>query len=804
MTELFLAVLNRSLTAGVLILVIVLVRLIFRRAPKWLLCALWALVAVRLVCPVSLESALSLLPSAQPVQAEILTAQTPGITSGIAVIDAAVNPPLAAAFTPAPEASVNPLQIVAAIGAWVWALGAAGLCVYGLGSALRLRLRVRAAVRLEGCVYQSEFVDTPFILGVVRPRIYLPYRLQEDERALVLAHERAHLRRGDQLWKPLGYMLLAVYWFQPLCWLAYRLLCRDIERACDEKVVRELGEDCKAAYSRALLACSVPRRQLGANPLAFGEQDVKSRIRAVLRYKRPALWLAVAALAVGIVVAVGFLTDPKKPETEKTAPQPAQTETEIPAPTTQQSGLYASMGAYAEAYLQNVALHETVQGGKAQQARISRLEQLAELSALAPEGELELWRFSYELLPAQAAGGDYVSGSTYLLTALRNGQGQYQILRAAVDDGTVLAAYETAGNLSAYLNDVYVVYAGAQTGKYYEPAFVTMADGSGCAAFYTVCSDEYYNWYWGLYVPTQGWTRTMDFCRWACDGKEDTFVDVNYGGGPLFSLVDYYRDRGYGSELTRRGEVISVQTDGCIQMHWLYPEADGCFEVTISWREGDDDSAALLQKIAQSFTVLDENGQQQTDLLLAWPYGGIYELRTEVTVIPCPDDVAGCTERHTRTRLVSLDQETGERTVLDERVDTLYWYMCDIPASNLNPQDQCRVGAVGWRVHQDGYCTEFLDIDVPQMTVKVCTARGSFTLSGPEAQPPEDESQIMPNGVYPGMDYETTLALATAHSSGAIYRGREPGDNFTVDGVSYYFGVDEEGVLRLRSTSEIE
>lgn len=798
MTALFLAVLNRGLTAGVLILALLVVRLVFRRAPKWLLCALWALVAVRLLSPVSIQSALSLLPSAEPVQQEILYAQTPAINTGVAAIDAVVNPPLSA-LAPAVGASVNPMQIVLFAASLVWLLGAAGLCIYALYGTLRLRRRVRTAVRLEAQVYQSEFIDTPFLLGVLRPRIYLPYRLQEDERALVLAHERAHLRRGDQLWKPLGYLLLAVYWFQPLCWLAYCLLCQDIERACDERVVRTLGEGYKAAYSRALLACSVPRRHLGADPLAFGERDVKRRVRDILRYRRPALWLAAAALVVGIVVAVCFLTDPEMPTAKEPAPYPAQTETETPAPTAQQDGLYASMGAYAEAYLQNVALHETVQGGEVQQARISRLEQLAELSALAPEGELELWRFSYELLPAQAAGGDYVPGGTYLLTALRNEAGQYQLLRAAVDDGTVLSAYETVGDLSAYLNDVYVVYAGAQTGKYYEPAFAAMADGSSCAAFYTVCSDEYYNWYWGLYVPTQGWTRTMDFCRWVCDGKEDTFVDVNYNGGPLHSVSNYYRSRGYGSELTQRGEVVTVQTDGSIQMHWLYPETDGCFELTISWREGDDDSAALLQKIAQSFTVLDASGQQQTDLLLARPYSGTYELRLERSAIPCPDGAAGCTQSHSKTRLVCLQRETGERTLLDERVDVAYWYMNDMPASNLQPVDQGRVGVIEWHTHENGYYTGFLDIDFPELSVKDCFARGDFTLSGPAAPPPQDESELLPNGVYLGMDYSTVLSLAQGYRGSPLYRGREPGDNFTIDGISYYFSTDEDRVLRLSS-----
>ena len=245
MTDIFLGFLNRSLAAGILILAVVLVRLVFKKAPRWLLCALWALAAVRLVCPVSIESVLSLIPSAEPVQPEIIVSAQPAITSGIPAVDAIVNPPLAAAFTPSPAQSANPLQIWTFVAACVWLAGI-------------------AAVRLEGKVYQSEFVSSPFILGVIRPRIYLPFGLEAGAQAMVLAHERAHLRRGDQLWKPLGYLILTAYWFNPVCWLAYILFCRDIEAACDEKVVRELGEGCKAAYSRALLACSVPRKLITA------------------------------------------------------------------------------------------------------------------------------------------------------------------------------------------------------------------------------------------------------------------------------------------------------------------------------------------------------------------------------------------------------------------------------------------------------------------------------------------------------------------------------------------------------------
>ena len=317
MTTLFLGFLNRSLSAAVLIFAVVLVRLVFKKAPKWLLCALWALAAVRLLCPFSIESVLSLIPSAEPVQPEIVYSAAPAITSGIPAVDAIVNPPLQAAFTPDPAQSANPLQILTELAAWVWLGGCAVLILYAAISALRLRLRVRTAVRLEGNVFQSEFVPSPFILGVLRPRIYLPFGLEPGAQDMVLAHERAHLKRGDQLWKPLGFLLLTAYWFNPVCWLAYILFCRDMELACDERVIRDMAAEERAAYSQALLDCSRGRHWVAACPLAFGEVGVKTRVKAVLWYNTPAFWAVLAAVVVCAVVAVCFLTNPKGTENEE-------------------------------------------------------------------------------------------------------------------------------------------------------------------------------------------------------------------------------------------------------------------------------------------------------------------------------------------------------------------------------------------------------------------------------------------------------------------------------------------------------
>ena len=314
MEAVFLKVLNMSIAAGWLILAVAALRLVMKKAPGWVRCLLWLMVAVRLLCPVSLESAWSLLPSGETVSPEIVYSQTPAINSGVPVINSAVNPVLKESFTPNPAASANPLQIWTFIAAAVWLLGVEVMLAFALVSFWRLRRKVRAAVPagFPG-VWICDEVGTPFILGIVRPRIYLPSYMQEGdeaETAHVLAHERAHLKRRDHWWKPFGYLLLAIYWFNPLVWLAYILFCRDIELACDEKVVREYSLEEKKAYSDALLSCSISRRMVTACPLAFGETDVKERVKKVLYYKKPAFWAVVAAAVVCVIVAVCFLTNP--------------------------------------------------------------------------------------------------------------------------------------------------------------------------------------------------------------------------------------------------------------------------------------------------------------------------------------------------------------------------------------------------------------------------------------------------------------------------------------------------------------
>ena len=312
MSGIFLKLLNLSISASWLVLVVLALRLVLKRAPKWVNVLLWGMVALRLMLPFSIESALSLIPSAETVSPEVVQFDpAPTITSGVTIIDNAVNPSLSESFAAAPLASVNPLYVWIYLAGWVWLIGLAAMLAYALVSYLRLRRRVSASIPLRENIYVCDEVPSPFILGIVHPRIYLPSALDEAQRGSVLSHERAHLARRDHWWKPLGFALLAVYWFNPLLWLAYTLLCRDIELACDERVLRGMDAGQIKDYSSALLACSVPRRMLAACPLAFGEVGVGARVKNALRYKKPAFWIVAASVIVCIVVAVCFLTNPR-------------------------------------------------------------------------------------------------------------------------------------------------------------------------------------------------------------------------------------------------------------------------------------------------------------------------------------------------------------------------------------------------------------------------------------------------------------------------------------------------------------
>ncbi len=310
MEAVFFKVLNMSITASYLVLAVIMARLLLKKAPKFISVILWGLVAVRLVCPFSIESILSLVPSAETVPQDIVYSNTPQIHSGISSVNTVVNEVVMPQFYPTAVDSVNPLQIVSFVASIVWVVGIVLMVLYTIFSYTKIYFKVREAVKVEGNIYECDRVESPFILGVIRPRIYLPSNMSDCDRDYVIAHERAHLKRRDHLWKPIGFLLLTVYWFNPVLWVAYILLCRDIELACDEKVIKAMGESSKKSYSDALINCSAPRKMITACPVAFGETGVKGRIKSVLNYKKPAFWVIIIAVVLSIAVAVFFMTNP--------------------------------------------------------------------------------------------------------------------------------------------------------------------------------------------------------------------------------------------------------------------------------------------------------------------------------------------------------------------------------------------------------------------------------------------------------------------------------------------------------------
>ncbi len=311
MSELFLEIVNRSIAASWIVIAVLILRFCLKKAPKWVNVLLWGIVAVRLIFPFSIESALSLIPSAETVSPSIMMETAPSVQTGVPALDQVINPVIDHSLSPAPGASANPLQIWIPVLTVIWLWGVAALFLYSAVSYRRLRRRVCEAVILRDNIYQSENVCSPFVLGIIRPKIYLPYHMDKREMDHVIAHEQTHIRRRDHWWKPLGFLLLTVHWFNPLLWLGYILLCRDIELACDEKVIREMGNEQRADYTQALVSCSVSRRSIAACPLAFGEVGVKTRVKSVMNYKKPAFWIILASALICAAAAVCFLTNPK-------------------------------------------------------------------------------------------------------------------------------------------------------------------------------------------------------------------------------------------------------------------------------------------------------------------------------------------------------------------------------------------------------------------------------------------------------------------------------------------------------------
>lgn len=311
MDDVFLKLVNLSISASWLILAVLVLRVVLKKAPKWVMPLLWGVVALRLVCLFSIESALSLIPSAETIPSEIVTETREPVLYEQATLDIVTNPTLPSAAEVPVGVSRQQAQVDFNIYSVLWLAGMAALLVHALVSAGKLKRKLATAILLRDNIYESEFVDSPFVFGVVKPNIYLPMHMDEGTAAYVIAHERAHLARRDHWWKVLGYLVLALHWFNPLVWVTYILFCRDIELACDEKVVKGLDGAARADYSQALLSCAAPKRAVAACPLAFGEGNIKMRVKSALHYRKPAFWVAAAAVLAVVIVAVCFLTNPR-------------------------------------------------------------------------------------------------------------------------------------------------------------------------------------------------------------------------------------------------------------------------------------------------------------------------------------------------------------------------------------------------------------------------------------------------------------------------------------------------------------
>ena len=311
MSVVFLKLFNMSITAGWLILFILLFRVVLKKAPSWTKCLLWGFVGLRLVLPFSIESILSLVPSAETIpQSNMLSTVPPEIDSGFATINQAINPVITETY----NEYGNQFPSLISVFSVIWIIGLAIMLIYGVISYSTLYVKVRVSIKYKENIYLCDNIDSPFIFGIVKPKIYIPSGYSDEQMEYIIAHEKSHLKRKDHWWKPIGFALLSVYWFNPLIWVAYVLLCRDIELACDEKVIKDMENADMKGYSETLLNCSSTHRRVLVCPLAFGEISVKGRVKAMLNYKKPAFWVVAVAVTSCVIVAICFLTNPQKSE----------------------------------------------------------------------------------------------------------------------------------------------------------------------------------------------------------------------------------------------------------------------------------------------------------------------------------------------------------------------------------------------------------------------------------------------------------------------------------------------------------
>jgi beta-lactamase regulating signal transducer with metallopeptidase domain len=311
MNQLFITVLNMSITASYVIILIILVRLFLKKAPKYISYALWVVVAFRLVIPFSYESIISLLPqntNTVPIPYDIIFQQNPQINSGIKIVDSYVSKSLPRATT---GASVNPLQIYMGTGTYIWIFGMIALFTYSVTSIFLLKNRLKDSKSLGGNIFEAYNLKTPFVLGLIKPKIYLPTGINNNEKSYILLHEQIHIKRKDHIIKVLAFVILCVHWFNPLVWISFILMGRDMELSCDEKVLKHINnKNIKKIYADSLLSLATDRHILNGNPLAFGEGKIKGRIKNVLNYRPPRFWVIIITVVLALVIGTGLVVNP--------------------------------------------------------------------------------------------------------------------------------------------------------------------------------------------------------------------------------------------------------------------------------------------------------------------------------------------------------------------------------------------------------------------------------------------------------------------------------------------------------------
>ena len=567
MAAVFLKLLNLSISASWLVLAVLVLRLISKRSPKWMNVLLWGIVALRLMLPFSIESALSLIPSAETVSPAVVQFDpAPTITSGVNIIDNAVNPSLSEHFAAAPTMSVNPLYVWTYLAGWVWLIGLGVMLLYALVSYLRLRRRVSVSLCVRENIYLCDAISSPFILGVVKPHIYLPSGLDEVQRQNVLSHERAHLTRRDHWWKPLGFALLAVYWFNPVLWLAYALLCRDIELACDERVIRTMDESAVKTYSTVLLACSMPRKAVITCPLAFGEVGVKERVRNALHYKKPAFWVVAASVAVCVVVAVCFLTNPEH-ETMKWA-----------------KNLRVDDVVRVELTIMPQATNK--------QYKDFNADEIAEAVALINK-----------------SSGRYISEPESL-------NGSTMTLYITTADGV---QHTVTNNGNIYIRIDGDTYRSTHITWPYTEGDSPLPDSFQVGDTQAADANRFYVDDWSICIVGQ-WLRNLGTRVWLADNsdaylsvvKQDSLADELAGlqnaGHAVEELDGYYRcvtQEGLSNTIVYLYPVLSNESCYWVETHWSYDNADES-EVEVQ--------ATQLRMMAESFRV--ENGSSTADALI--------------------------------------------------------------------------------------------------------------------------------------------------------------------------------------------